>query len=188
MNANQQTELKLVEAYDQELADFLLKWFEVDVGGKESYQRFLKDLQRKIDIFEKQVLNYKQLFKDDKDVQFYESRILFFRGMFKICSSWYYDLFPGIFSPSKYGELRAALKLFDQSLQISEQPNTRSMKVFCYRQLGDNESALQELDYILEFYADNEEVYLHARKEKDELEFETRSSSGIWRLLRSIFG
>ena len=60
------------------------------------------------------------------------------------------------------------------------------MKVFCYRQLGDKKSALQELDYILEHYADDEELYLKARKEKDELE--TPSSSGIGGLFRSIFG
>ena len=62
----------------------------------------------------------------------------------------------------------------------------RVWKVFCYRQLNDKKRALQELDYILEHHADNEEAYLQARKEKDELE--TPSSSGIGRILRSIFG
>ena len=186
MSANQQTELKLVETYDQELTDFLEKAIDAARGGKEPLKRFLKEAQRKIDIFEKQVLNYKRLFPNGQDIQLYESSVCFFQGVRKAYSGLYYDMYPGMLSPSKYGELNAAIKLFDTALQIREQSNARSMKVFCYRQLGDKKSALQELDYILEHYADDEELYLKARKEKDELE--TPSSSGIGGLFRSIFG
>lgn len=187
MSTSQQTELKLVEVYDQELEDLLGKAIDASRAGKEALKSFLKEVERKINIFEKQVLNYKRLFPNSQDIQSYESRVYFFQGVHKVYSSLYYDMYPGgIFSPSKYGELSAAMKLFDTALQICEQPNARSMKVFCYRQLGDNKNALQELDYILEHYSHDEEVYLKARKEKDELE--TPASSGIGKFFRSIFG
>ncbi len=186
MTANQQTEMKLVVSYHQELMDFLSKVGEAARAGKESLQRFLAELQRKIDIYEKQVLNYKRLFSSDSDIQAYESRIYFFQGTFKAHSGLYYDMYSGMFSPSKESQLRAAITLFDKSLELNDQPNTRSMKVFCYRQLDDKKSALRELDYISEHHADHEEEYLQARKEKDELE--TPSSSGIGQLFRSLFG
>ena len=186
MNTSQQTELKLVQSYDRELRDFSQKIGEVARQGKESHQSFLKKFQQKIDIYEKQILHYKYLFPADKAIQVYEASIYSFRGMFKLQSALYYDFYPGMFSPSKDSELRAAIILFDKSLQISEQANTRSMKVFCYRQLNDTKSALKELNYIIERHSDNEDAYLRARKEKDELE--TPSSSGIGGLLRSIFG
>jgi hypothetical protein len=183
---NQQTELKLVMLYHQELMDFLGKVREVAGTGKESLQRFLAELQRKTDIYEKQVLNYKHLFPSDKDIQAHESRIYFFRGTFKVYSGLYYDMYSGMFSPSKESQLSAAIMLFNKSLELNDQPNTRSMKVFCYRQLNDKKSALRELDYILEHHADHEEEYLRARKEKDELK--TPSPSGVGQLFRSLFG
>ena len=186
MSINQQTELKLIEVYDQELKDFVGKGGGAARSGKESHQRFLKELQRKVDVYEKQVLNYKRLFPQDTSIQFYEARVCFFQGAFKVNFGMYYELYPSMFSPSLSGELHKALALFDKSLQLSEQFNARSMKVFCYRQLNDKKRALQELDYIIENYAHDEEAYLQARKEKDEME--TSTSSGIGRLFRSIFG
>lgn len=187
MSNNQQTELKLVEVYDQELDDFLGKAVDASRAGKETMQSFVKELERKVIIFEKQVLNYKRLFSNSQDIQLYESRVYFFQGVYKVYSGLYYDMYPGgMFSPSKYGEFSAALKLFDAALRTGERSNIRSMKVFCYRGLGDKTSALRELDYILEHYSDDEEVYLKARKEKDELE--TPASSSIGKFFRSIFG
>ncbi|MCZ7670432.1 MAG: hypothetical protein M5U34_26365 [Chloroflexi bacterium] len=127
-------------------------------------------MQFKIDIFEKQVLNYKELFPENHNIQQYEARIYFFQGFMRQISGVHYDIYGGMFSPSLKGELKAALNLYDKSLQLNEHSKTRTMKVFCYRQLKDINSALRELNFIIKHYADDEEVYLAARKEKDELE------------------
>lgn len=186
MSTNQQRELKLVERYDQELADFGERVSEAFRAGKEDFQRFIREMRRRIDIYDKQVQNYSQLFPGRTDIRHYEARVDFFKGMLKVTSSFYHGAYGGILAPTKSDELRAAISLFERSLQMNEYIITRRMKVLCYRQLGDKKSALQELDYILEHYADNEGAYLEARKEKDELE--APSSSGIGKLVRSIFG
>jgi hypothetical protein len=186
VNKNQEIERKLVEAYNEELRVILQNAGEAARAGKESHQRFLKKFQHQANIYEKQVLQYKSLFPTATNIQIYEAEIYLFQGILKVQTGLYYSLYPGMFSPTQNSELRTAIILFNKSLQISEQADTRSMKVFCYRQLGDNKSALRELDYIIEHHSDNEKAYLQARKEKDELE--TPSSPSIGGLLRSIFG
>ena len=161
--------MRLVETYDDELEDFLQQCLDAARGGKESLKRYLKEFRRKIDVFEKQVLNYKQTFSGE-DIRFYESRIYYFQGVYKVFSASYYTSSSNIFTPSSSGELIAATKLFDTALQISDQISTRRMKVHCYRELKDKKSALQEINYILEHYKHDEEVYLEARREKDEIE------------------
>lgn len=98
----------------------------------------------------------------------------------------YNELYGGMFSPTMSDNLRKAITFFEGSLQIWEHVAPRTMKVFCYRHLDDKKSAIQELDGILQLYAHDEDAYLKARKEKDELE--ASSSSGIGRLVRSILG
>jgi tetratricopeptide (TPR) repeat protein len=164
VNTNQQIEMRLIETYDDELEDFLQQLLDAARSDQESLHRYFEKFQRKIDIFEKQVLNYKQIFPGE-DIRFYESRIYYFRGVYKLLSAGFASG-SNIFSS---GKLIAATKLFDTALQISEQISTRRMKVLCYRQLKDKKSALQEINYILEHYKDDEEVYLEARKEKDEI-------------------
>ena len=63
----------------------------------------------------------------------------------------YYDWYSSLLSPSSHGEFYKAIDFFDTALQLHELLKARSMKVHCYRWVNDKESALQELDYILEY-------------------------------------
>ena len=172
MSPNQQTELKLLEIYDEELLEFVnadnIK--NASREGRESSKKFLQDMQHKIEIYEKQISNFKTLFPLSQEVQIYESRPFFFQGILSVLAGIHYDLYSSLFSPSKWGKLTEAIKLFEKSLEINESAKTRNMIVFCYRQLGDKKRALQEIDNILRLYIDDEEVYLLARKEKADLE------------------
>lgn len=185
-SANQQRELTLLQTYDQELVDFRENVIKAARAGKEDLRRGMSEYGRRVEIYENQVQNCARLFPDDSDIRFYEARVQFFKGVLKSLSGIYRDSYGGMFSPTMSDEMRSAITFFERSLQISEHIGPRAMKVFCYRQLGDKKSALQELDYILEHYEHHEDAYLKARKEKDELE--APSASGIGRVVRSIFG
>lgn len=178
MSANQQTELKLIEMYDQDLTEL----FDNPPRGEGVA---LSKAQQKINIFEKSIVNYKHLFSNTQDIQVYEARLFFFKGMRKIFSGF---LNPGVLSLSMRKEFYDAIKLFDNSLQIHEQPKPRNMKVFCYRQLGDKKNALHELNNLIMYYEDDDEVYLKARQEKDELEETEILETFTGWLSRSIFG
>lgn len=186
MGTNQTMELKLIEVYDDELIDMLKKAGDARRAGKENHQRFLKDFEHKIDIFDKHVKKYLQDYQRDQNIELYESNVYIFRGLQKRYSRIYYEVYPGWFSPTPENETLAEIKFYDAALQVCERPNARIGKIDCYRQLGDNTKALQEVDYLLTHYADNEEVYIQTQKDKDELE--SPPSSGVERFFRSIFG
>lgn len=183
-------ELKLLMTYHDELAQLLDPGQSIAIlrSSKESAQRYQKQAQQKLDIFEKQVLKCKSLFTSGDElqyVQYNESQIYYFKGLLKMFLGTYHEMYPGVFASSKFSEVSGAITLFDKALQIYEDPLIRFMKVSCYRMLKDKQNALRELDYILEHYAQDENVYLMARKDKDELETPT---SGISQFFRSIFG
>lgn len=184
MSANQQTELRLLEIYDEELVNFLSaeNMNSARRAGKNPSKHFLQEVQRKIELFEKQILNYKALFPSSQDIQIHESRLYFFRGALSIVSGIHYDQYPSIFSPTNHEKLIEAIGQFEKSLEIKESSKTRNMLVFCFRQLGNKARALQEIDNILQIYSYDEDVYFSARRERDELEAKT--SSGIGRFFR----
>lgn len=186
MTVNQQTELRLLDIYDQELTDFTSKFEDFyRQRDKEKMKHFIKNAQHKIDIYNKEVMGFKQKFPSEQSIQHHESNIYYFQGVLKLSSGFYHDMYPGIFSPSYSGELREAIVLFDKSLYSKERSNTRFNKVLIYCELNDRDSAIQELDRILNLYSDNEDVYLRARKKKAELAIP--ASSGLERLARSVF-
>lgn len=80
MSANQQTELRLLEIYDEELKNFLSaeNMNSARRAGKNPSRHFLQEVQRKIELFEKQILNFKALFPSSQDIQIHESRLYFF--------------------------------------------------------------------------------------------------------------
>ncbi len=145
----------------------------------------MQQWQHKLGIYEKQLMRVKAMPPNDAQLNYYEAILYDFRARLKSFSSAYAKNFGGLFA-SEFDELREAIKLYDQALQVYEYPNGRIGKVKCYIALADKTNALQELNYILKNYADNEDVYLEVRKMKDELE--NPPISGMGRLLRSIFG
>lgn len=187
MGTMQQLELKLAKTYDEELGTYLEGCSEAAKAGKQPFQLYLREAKRKLEIFEKQVLKCKELFPDDEGIQFNEMEMYYQRGVYKVVSSMYYEMYPGFFSPSSNAELGEALKHFNASLEICENPDARRGLVLCYLELRNKKQALQELDIMLERYADvNEKAYLWARKRKDELETSSGSTAG--RFVRGLFG
>jgi tetratricopeptide (TPR) repeat protein len=143
--------------YDQELAKFLSKGPRV----KEERNKYYTDAFTKIDMLQKQIINYKQQFPHDDELRWYQSKLYYHRATVAMYEALEMD------NARKFDEMIA---LADDALRHQEQPAYRLMKVFGYRELGRREDALKELDYLLENYADEEAVYLKARKMKDEIE------------------
>lgn len=187
MTTTRQIELKLLEEYDDAMFGNSDEMRDARLKGQKYHQLFLRNEKRKLELIEKQLLKCQQLFPGDKDLQVYEFRLHCHRALAKMGSAVYYDLYPSMFSPSKDEELRAAIKHFDDALQIRESPRPRMGKVMCYQDLGDNKSALRELEVILERHKGDEEDYLWARKEKDELEMKMQTSS-VGQFVRGLFG
>lgn len=187
----EELELKLLDNYHQEVQS-VIDQFAQDVSSapdfetqkrrfKEGWQRW----QRQMEIYEKQLVRVKTISPNNTELKRYEAFLYDFRAFHRMQSAAYARQAGGIFA-SESKELREAIRLCDQALSIFEYPAGRLRKVQCYIQLSDKASALQELDRILRYYADNEEIYLKARKMKDELE--NPPTSGIGRFFRSIFG
>lgn len=186
-----EVEIKLLETYRQEIEDMIgqstesLRSASSEAEMKRKFRERMQQRQHKLGIYEKQLVRVKAMSPNNTQLNYYEAALYDFRARLKVKSSVYAKYFGGLFA-SEFGDLREAVKLYDQALRIYEYPNGRLAKVDCYITLSDKQSALQELDYILKHYADNEDVYLEARKIKDELE--NPPTSGIGQFFRSIFG
>lgn len=81
----------------------------------------------------------------------------------------YVDMYPKWSNPASISLLWDSIDLFDKALKLRESSYIRFVKVIVYRQLHQKKDALQELEYLLEHYRNDEEVYLDARKLKDEI-------------------
>ena len=62
-----------------------------------------------------------------------------------------------------------ALTILDQALGVFDYPGAHLQKAMIYRMLNQNDRALQELNYIIANFQDDES-YLSARQVKDEIE------------------
>ncbi len=173
MDRKQELEKKLIEIYISEIFDkFTNSNLDEARGDKEYQLEYLKKQRRKINILEKNIINYENQYPQDlKSLQYSKGGLLYLKGLQKTKSAIYYKIYGGVFDPSYIDEFDEAIKLFDKSIEITEASTTRFAKVAVYEIADKKKMAINELEMILEKYIDDEETYIRARKEKDELEY-----------------
>jgi tetratricopeptide (TPR) repeat protein len=170
--SNEEVELKLLDDYFDAVAEA--------VEGEDS-----KDSTRKIAIYEKQLGICKSLGLDI-NIRWYESKVYAFKALQKLQNQGLIEKtlrstarqaqgFDGI-APAlmakeqERGRAHEAISLINQAINLHDDADLWILKVHLYHTLNDREAALRDVNHVLSKYSNEQEVYLTARKLKDEIE------------------
>jgi hypothetical protein len=144
-----------------------------------------QDLAQRIAIYEKQLLYCKnQAF--DFDFAWLESMVYYFKARHKLLnkdfvektlrstvqqSSGFDGIAPALLAKGKEeSRIRDAISLLGQAIKLSDDPDYRFFRATLYQAMKYKESALADVEHLLKNYSDDKEIYLAARKLKDEIE------------------
>lgn len=144
-----------------------------------------KDLAQKIALYEKQLLVCKGL-TSDFNVAWAESMVYYLKARHKLLSQGFMEgasrtavrqssgfevILPVLLA--KGGEnsrMHEAISLLTQAINIYEDPDYRYMRANLYSAVKNKRAALEDVEYLLKTYGDDQEVYMTMRKLKDEIE------------------
>ncbi len=182
--SKQAIEKKLLDDYLDDLTAIHKQLFKKAGTGQTSTLQ--SEMEKKIDIYKQQVLNYKNQFPQE-NIDNYEANIYYFRALLKMSSTGWAGamgedilnrpddpgclamLFGAALSTNesfKYN--REAIELLDRALSIYNSLEYHHTKAMALNSMGKCEDAIQELEYIME-HTDDETLYVKARKFKDEI-------------------
>lgn len=175
----QEIEKRLVEDYRTELFNLIEKLGESD---SEHVQNTLK---QKLSIYQKQLSSYKVQFPDDPDLDWYEACVYVVGAYQKLGSTGFahkaIDRTDSIGAKLVYASLaksqndsnaREAVRLLARAIQLDDNPGVRMLRASVLSSLKEKQAALHDVNYVLEHFSDDQDLYLDARKLKDEIEQE----------------
>ncbi len=140
------------------------------------------EINRKIEIYGKQLGSFKSQFPDDVQGSIYEASYYELQAMSLLGGSSGFRRVPGrgknLYLAAATGVLakahekrnaQQAISLLDKSIATFDKAGSRYMKAAIYGGLGQKAAAITELNYILANFQDNP-LYIEARSLKDEIE------------------
>jgi len=173
-------ELKILEQTTNVINSLIDSLVEASAEDSQELQR---DIEQKLVVYRRQIESFKKRFPDYDAVPWYEAQVHSFHAATKFNSSGYwrksYERSDGLVGRLTTGFLahkqeehnaREALKLLDKAIAIFDTASKRLFKALIYRSLKQNQDALRELNYVIEYFSDDEESYIEARQRKDEIE------------------
>lgn len=178
-NADFELESALLERYFQEAQNCMERFMDDKTHVRD---RMKSEMQKKIEVFEKQLRFFKMQFLDAEEAwRYYESELYVFRAFLTIYTVGFLrrasersGLLVGVTTgllarQQEKNNAMQALALLDKSLEIYDSPVPRWLKVDIYLAYNQKAEALQELDYIISNFSEDKEVYLLARQKRDEI-------------------
>ncbi len=144
-----------------------------------------QDLAQRIAVYEKQLLSCKQQ-GFDFNWPWLDSMVYYLKARHKLLKPGFYEKtmrgvaqqssgFDGILPAlaargGESGRLREAISLLTQAIQLYDDPDYRFIRANLYNALKDKQSALKDVEHLLATTGDDQNLYLQARKLKDEIE------------------
>lgn len=177
--SSQQNEVRLLEQYNDELERLGTRLAEAD---PQSSKKLQQQIDQKLQIYWKQVQLVQTQFPDCDDGKIHESAFYTFQALTKVFSSGAMrrvasrssNVAVGIATgmiakQQEKSNASQALGILDKALAIFDYPGAHLAKAEIYRALGQTGSALNELNYIIAHFQDDN-AYIAARQLKDEIE------------------
>jgi tetratricopeptide (TPR) repeat protein len=160
-----------------------------------------QELAQRIAVYEKQLLSCKQQ-GFDFNWPWLDSMVYYLKAQHKLLnqgfmektlrstvqqSSGFEGIAPALLARGRENNrAREAINLLTQAIQLYEDPDYRFLRANLYHALGDKQSALKDVKYLLATAGDDQNLYLEARKLKDEIET-TNANGGCLASLIFIF-
>lgn len=179
MPPSSKNEVALLEQYNKEIETLGDQLAESDPQTAKGLQR---QIDQKLQIYWKQVQLVKTQYPDVVEGLVHESAYYTFQalrklldaGLMRRVSSRSGNMALGIATglvakQQEKNNANQALAILDQALQIFDYPGAHLQKAMIYRLLNQQDRALQELNYIIANFQDDDS-YLAARQMKDEIE------------------
>lgn len=179
MSASLQNEIAILEQYNSDIEKMGDRLAESDPKSAKGLQQ---QIDQKLQIYWKQVQLVKAQFPDAVEGKLHESAFYTFQalrklldsGLMRRMSSRSSNMAMGIATglvakQQEKSNATQALAILDQALAIFNYPGAHLQKAMIYRLLGQNGQALQELNYIIANFQDDQ-AYIAARQMKDEIE------------------
>lgn len=177
-DAKAEKEYKLLTIYLQKLEESQQLWI-----NDEHNSALQRDFENKLNLFQKQVYEFKQQFPDFEEGKFMESMLFLKHALLKIGHKSYFrrasnrsetmagGIITGmIANRQESNNLMEAIKLVDSAINVHNNSLARMMKANLLTEINQKEQAIQELNYIIANFSDDEETYFEARQMKDSLE------------------
>jgi tetratricopeptide (TPR) repeat protein len=174
--AKQNVELTLLQKYADEIQAL---GEQLADANPEQAKPLQKELQRKIEIYRKQLQSYQAKSPDPEESRIYESSLYGFLALAKFNSVGFARraaekhkslALAIVAKQQEKGSAKEALALLDQAIAIYDDGRSRFAKATIYWSLKQKENALAELDYVIQHFQENHNTYLLARQLKDEIE------------------
>jgi len=144
-----------------------------------------QELAQRIAVYEKQILSCKQQ-GFDFNWPWLDSMVYYLRARHKLLregfmektlrgtaqqSSGFDGIAPALLAKeSEKGRAREAISLLTQAIQLYDDPDYRFIRANLYNHLKEKSSALRDVEHLLATAGDDQNLYLQARKLKDEIE------------------
>jgi tetratricopeptide (TPR) repeat protein len=175
MSSKLQNEVTLLEQYNKDIEKMGEQLAEADPQRAKPIQ---KEIQRRLEIYGKQIELVKTQFPDSEDGHVHEAALYTFQAMTAFSSVGFFRrqaashkslAMAMIAKQQEKGNAQQALSLLDKALGVFDYPGAHFAKAEVFYALKQRENALRELTYVIENFQDDE-VYIAARQMKDEIE------------------
>jgi tetratricopeptide (TPR) repeat protein len=179
MSANVEMEAQLLQRYWEEAKALCDQLMQVSPQQEKPIKN---EINRKLEIYGKQLGSFKSRFPDDVRGQIYEASYYELQALSLLGASSGFRRVPGggksltvalaagaLAKAQEKKMAQQALNLLDRAIATFDQPNSRFMKATIYNGLGRKSEAVSELNYILANFQDSP-LYIEARSLKDEIE------------------
>ncbi|HEV2992013.1 MAG TPA: CFI-box-CTERM domain-containing protein [Candidatus Angelobacter sp.] len=169
-------ELTLLQRYADEIQSLGERLTDADPQKSKPLQ---KDLERKIEIYAKQLQVYKEKFPGTIESKIYESSLYGFQAQAKFSSVGFMRrasvkhnslTLAIVAKQQEKSNANQALKLLDRAISIYDDGRSRFAKAAIYYSIKQKENALAELNHVIQYVDPSDEIYLQARQLKDEIE------------------
>lgn len=175
MSSKLENEVALLNQYNKDIETMGQQLAEADAQNAKPLQ---KEIQRKLEIYRKQVELVKTQFPESDEGLIHEAGFYTFQAMTKFHSVGFFRkqavghkslTMAMIAKQQEKGNAKEALTLLDKALSIFDYPGAHFAKASIFYALKQKEDSLRELSYIINSFQDDE-VYILARQMKDEIE------------------
>lgn len=170
-----EAELKLLDQYNSDVQQLGEQLSEAD---PQTAKKIQKELQRKLEIYRKQVDLVKSQFPEAEEGQIHDAAFYTFQAMGKFHSVGFMRRAAAnrksltlalVAKQQEKGNAQEALTILDKALAIHDYPGAHFAKASIYHALKRKDDSLRELNYIITNFQ-GDEVYILARQMKDEIE------------------
>jgi len=176
-------ELRIAQDYHDEISAL---GPELSVSEGKDNKQLQKEVKQKLEKFDRQIAQLQDDFPNDDEVQELASFSPYFRALIEVSSHGFMRRVTGgehgmatkiaagmIAKSQEKTAMNKALRLLDEATAICDMASHRFLKAQILHGMGRKPEALDQLNYVIE-NCENDDVYVDARKMKDEIESEKK--------------